>query len=348
MVQLSIGFSGSKSLNEYITLAKIVDQYGFHTLSIFDDLMFKPAWPILTLMAHHTKQVRIGPSIANPYLIHPAVLAGNIALLDELSNGRAYLGIGRGAFLDFLNLKNPKPITTVREAIGMIKRLLSGDATAYQGKIFQATEAATLQWTPPRPHIPIMVGTWGPKMCAMAGELADEVKAGPMWSVKYAHFMGEHIKKGAQSVGRDPNEVGLVFGPLTSISEDRETAKALARRTLAFYLPYLAPMPEKVGVEPEEIERIKAAATQADMFAEWKSTRYYRQVDREGEATGLYIMLFEFHTRAGHHAYKARRKDWSGPYAEYKSVDPYQFFDMETVTTEYWEPQEVEHWFDFD
>lgn len=85
----------------------------------------------------------------------------------------------------------------------------------------------------------------------------------------------------------------------------------------------------------------------ADLFAEWKSARYYRQTDRDGNPTGAYVMLFEFRSLEGHHAYKERRKDWSGPYAAYKEVDPYQFFNLESVVTEYWEPQETELWADF-
>lgn len=85
-----------------------------------------------------------------------------------------------------------------------------------------------------------------------------------------------------------------------------------------------------------------------EMFQEWKSARYYRQTDREGNPTGRYVMLFEFHSRAGHHAYKERRKDWSGPYAAYKAVDPYQFFELDSVTIDYWEPQEVDLWFEFE
>src|SRR5438105_949751 len=123
MVQLSIGISGSKPLSEYVALAQLVEQYGFHTLSIFDDLMFKPAWPILFAVAQHTERVRLGPSVCNPYLIHPAILAGHAALLDELSNGRAYLGIGRGAFLDFVHVQTPRPITAVRESVQLIRHL---------------------------------------------------------------------------------------------------------------------------------------------------------------------------------------------------------------------------------
>ena len=72
-----------------------------------------------------------------------------------------------------------------------------------------------------------------------------------------------------------------------------------------------------------------------EMFPEWKSARYFRQVDRAtGEPTGRYVMLFEYHSHEGFLAYKERRKDWSGPYAEYKEVDPYRFFEIETVTEE--------------
>jgi hypothetical protein len=82
-----------------------------------------------------------------------------------------------------------------------------------------------------------------------------------------------------------------------------------------------------------------------DLFPEWKSARYYRQIDHDGIPTGDYIMLFEFHSREGHHAYKERRKDWSGPYAEYKKVDPYNLFDPESVSVSFWEPQEENLWF---
>lgn len=86
----------------------------------------------------------------------------------------------------------------------------------------------------------------------------------------------------------------------------------------------------------------------AEMFQEWKSTRYYRQTTKHGKPTGCYIMLFEFYTREGYRAYKERRKDWAGPYADYKKVDPYELFNKASTTEDYWEPQEVNLWFTFD
>ncbi len=83
------------------------------------------------------------------------------------------------------------------------------------------------------------------------------------------------------------------------------------------------------------------------LFFEWKSAKYYRFVDRNGQPTGRYLMLFEFISMEGLHAYKERRKNWDGPYEEYKKYDPYQYFNIETVTTEYWEPLEQDLWLDF-
>ncbi len=86
-----------------------------------------------------------------------------------------------------------------------------------------------------------------------------------------------------------------------------------------------------------------------DLFEGWKSVRYYRQISLpDGAPTGRYVMLFEYESLEARNAYKQRRGDFSGPYAEYKKVDPYQFFDIDSVTLEAWEPQEEALWFSFD
>mgnify|MGYP003623868034 CR=1 FL=1 len=85
-----------------------------------------------------------------------------------------------------------------------------------------------------------------------------------------------------------------------------------------------------------------------ELFPEWVSAKYYRKTDREGNPTGTYVMIFEYDSLEGHHAYKERRKYWDGPYEAYKAVDPYQeFFDLDTVTTEYFQPLADDEWFDY-
>ena len=110
------------------------------------------------------------------------------------------------------------------------------------------------------------------------------------------------------------------------------------------------PKPECTAEHDDMIRRWFAylQAHHDRVFPEWKSARYFRQVDRHtGQPTGRYVMMFEYHTHQGFLAYKERRKDWSGPYADYKKVDPYQFFQIETVTEDHWLPHEAHLWFDF-
>lgn len=108
------------------------------------------------------------------------------------------------------------------------------------------------------------------------------------------------------------------------------------------------------GKQPEHDESIRewfrwVEANRDELFPEWKSARYYREIDTESrQPNGKYIMMFEFYSIEQRDAYKARRHDWSGPYAEYKKVDPYRFFNHDSVTMDFWEPQEESLWLQFD
>ena len=85
-----------------------------------------------------------------------------------------------------------------------------------------------------------------------------------------------------------------------------------------------------------------------ELFKEWVSAKYYQQTDRDGNPTGVFVMIFEYESLEAHHAYKERRKDWDGPYEEYKKVDPYQeHFDLDSVTCEYMQPLMTDCWFDY-
>lgn len=267
MIKLSIGLQTNKRLDEYAELAQIIEGYGFHTLTVYEDLMFQPAWQPLHIMAQSTRSIRLGPSIVNPYLRHPAIIAGEFALLNEAAEGRAYLGLGRGAFLDALKLSQPRPITTVRETAEIVQRLLRGDRTPYQGKVFAATEEAYFRWQPTYREASILIGTWGPKMAALAGKIAGEVKVGGCWNPAFMGVMRNYIARGAASVGRDPAQIGLVAGAVTVVDEDRKAAEALARREVAMYLPVVIRLDPTLHVDDDELTAVKAASDRGDQVA---------------------------------------------------------------------------------
>ncbi len=265
MVKFSVSLQGSYPVRDYIDKAKRIEDYGFDEIHVYDDLMFKPTWPLLTLIGEHTSRIRVGPGIVSPQIVHPCYHAANLAVLDELTEGRAMLGIARGAFWEFLGIeKQKKPITMVREAIGIIRRLLRGDRTTFRGEVFTVTEELFFRFSPRRSEVPIFIGTWGPKMCQLAGEIADGVKSDGLWNPAYVSRIRENVSIGAARAGRDPAQVEIIAGPLCSISRDHDAAMAAARRVLAVYLPYLRPMTDVAGIPEEEIARVREAASVGD------------------------------------------------------------------------------------
>ena len=264
-LSLSFGSNGAPTVAEQIGLARAAEGYGFSHFSAFDDLFFRPAWPTLFSVAQHTMRIGIGPSIVNPYLTHPALIAEYAALLEEIAPGRAYLGIGRGAFLEDIHVEITRPLRTLREAITLIRQLWAGDVSSYEGEIFQLNRGVALHFPTPARTIPIMLGTWGERGARLGGELAEEIKAGSLWSARYAQHLWHHIQRGAVRADRAADACGLVLGPLTAIAEDRAAAEACARQTLVFYLPYLAPMPHFLGMDDELLLRISARQAAGDI-----------------------------------------------------------------------------------
>ena len=175
---VSIAFQTDKPLSAYGPLAKTVEDYGFAGVSVYNDMLYQQAWLPLLEIARHSTRVRIGPAAVNPFTCHPINIAGNIALLDEASHGRAYLGLARGGWLDFVGLHPQRPITALREAFGCIRHLLSRSTQPYRGEVFSLAGGAALRWKIHRPELPFLLGTWGQKTLAACIEDIAEVKLG--------------------------------------------------------------------------------------------------------------------------------------------------------------------------
>lgn len=258
-LHFGIGLNQLLPMEESVRLAQLAEGAGFERVSCADNLFMRPVWPILTLVAEHTRRVEVGPLVTHPFLTHPAVIAGYVAELDEVSRGRAFIGIGRGAFYDQLAFTPPKPLTAVREAIEIIIRLLRGDRSGYRGEVFGLAEGAALRWQPTRRELPIVVGSWGPKLSEMAGELADEVDVGFLLNLEHIRVVRDHLHAGARRARRDPGRLTVACGSITSVAPDRRDALALARHHLSLFLPVLSRLPGYPKVDPAEVEAVERA-----------------------------------------------------------------------------------------
>lgn len=265
MSQISIAFQTNKTPAQYIALAQLVNQYDFDAVSVYCDAPFHPSYGPLLLMAPHIQRARIGPAAVSPARIAPIDMAAETALLAQVAQGGVYLGIARGAWLaDHGIRESDRPIQAIREAIEIMRLLLSGESGGYNGQVFQIAPHVRAPYPLPEQPIPIMIGSWGKKLCALAGEIADEVKVGGSANPDIVPVIQRYIAAGEQRAGRPTGTVGVAVGAVSVIDEDREQAREQARRAVSLYLPVVAPLDPTVQVELELIERLQTLVNQHD------------------------------------------------------------------------------------
>jgi 5,10-methylenetetrahydromethanopterin reductase len=228
-------------------------------ISVFHDLLYQPAIYPLLLIARATERVRLGPAALNPSTLHPVELAGQAAALDLASGGRAYLGLVAGAWLERLGLDERRPVQRMREAVEVVRRLHAGDRSGFAGDLFTLAPGAGLEYEPARSRVPLMIGTWRPRMAALAGEVADEVKIGGCANPEMVQLMREWI-------GNDG--VGIVVGAVTVVDEDGDAARARATAEVAMYLDIVGGLDPTLGAGPPPLEKFVLAGTPDEVAAQ--------------------------------------------------------------------------------
>jgi 5,10-methylenetetrahydromethanopterin reductase len=253
--ELGLGLQTDKNPGDYAPLAQLAEAAGFDVVTTFNDLWFQPALPALLEIATATTRVRIGPSCLNPFTVHPVEIAGQIAALDAASNGRAFLGLARGTWLEPLGLDQSDPVTAIRETWEIVRRLLAGDDSGFMGRRFSLPQGQRLRFPVLRDEVSLLVGTWAPRLSAFAGEEAQELKVGGSANPDVVPVIRERIGN---------PDVTIVLGAVTVVDEDGERARRIARCEVAMYLAVVAELDPTVSVDPELIARVRALVAAGD------------------------------------------------------------------------------------
>jgi len=250
-MEVGLGLQSDKRPDEYTAIARRAEAAGFDVISVYQDLLFQPAIVALTVIAQATERVRLGPAALNARTLHPVELAGQAAALDLASNGRAYLGLTDGAWLERLGLDLDAPLGRMEEAAEIVRRLFAGDRSGFNGAHFTLAEGAGFEYVPQRNRMPLLIGTWKPRMAALAGRIADEVKIGGCANPDMVRLMRDWI-------GND--RVGIVVGAVSVVDEDGDLARVHAQREVEMYLDVIGKNDPTID-GPPTLDRFAFAGT---------------------------------------------------------------------------------------
>lgn len=207
---------------------------------------------LMGYLAAKTETVEIGSAIMNIYSRTPGALLQTAAGLDNVSGGRAILGLGASGpqvIEGFHGVPYSKPIARTREVVeiiraGMRREPLTSDGefklplSKEQGAVTGMGKALKLLTKPERSEVPIYIAALGPKNVELAAEIADGLLPHLYYPEKIGQVMGDPIAAGTAK--RDPSLGGLniVAGGMLAIGEGPETKALLdfARPIFALYI----------------------------------------------------------------------------------------------------------------
>ena len=189
---------------------------------------------MLTMAARETSRIQLGTCTTNPVSRHIGVTARAIATLNEVSNGRAVLGIARGE--GSLRPLGMKPVSPRRlgDATVLLRRLLAGESVDSPDEQFRLSRAKLGYGV--QNKVSVYVAATGPQMLRIAGGVADGVIISVGSNPHSIRHAVEEVRAGAKEAGRDPNSVRLLSFVFASISESHEQAVANSKPKALWFL----------------------------------------------------------------------------------------------------------------
>ena len=207
--------------------AEEIEEWGYDSIWYPDERYGRNMYTVLALASLRTRRASLGVSVTNPYTRHPLITGAGIASVNEVSGGRAILGIGAGASTLFerQGLTRPySPVTAIKEALKTLQPFLRGETVDFYGETIKVRNAG-IDFESKR--IPLYIAARGPKLLQLAGEIADGVIIGSLASKEGLEYAFENIEIGLETSGRELKDIKTVFWGYTAISENYDLAKNL-------------------------------------------------------------------------------------------------------------------------
>ncbi|KXB02058.1 methylene-tetrahydromethanopterin reductase [candidate division MSBL1 archaeon SCGC-AAA261D19] len=263
-MDFGVEFVPEDPIDDIVEEVKVAEDSGFDYVWITDHYNNRNVYVTLSRLAVETEKIKLGPGVTNVYTIHPAETASSIATIDELSGGRATLGIGPGdkTTLNALGLEWDKPLTRTREGVEIIRDLLAGEKVTFEGEKFKL-HGARLNFKP-KSEIPIYIGAQGPKMLKMGGEFGDGVLINASHPADF-DFAVDQVNKGIKKAGKKKSDVEVTAYTSFSVAEERKAAKKAAMPVVAFIVAGVPDVVlERHGISKEDAKKVKKPLGEGD------------------------------------------------------------------------------------
>lgn len=218
---------GVKIIDEIHRRARRAEELGYDGIFLGEShLSSIDSFQTLASCAMITQRVLLGIAVTNIVFRHPTVIAGAAASLNEISKGRAIMGLGTGDGPVYTQGLKAMPMKQFEEGVRLIRHLVQGYRTSFP------TGELGIGFTIHQPA-PIYVSAEGPKGLQLAGRSADGVILGTGFDLKVYQWAKQKIREGAAETGRRESDVAIIAAGMLCVRDDGNEARKIVRNRIA-------------------------------------------------------------------------------------------------------------------
>jgi probable F420-dependent oxidoreductase len=190
------------------------------------------ALTLAPLLLEHTEKLRIGIAVIPIFTRTPAVLASTFSVLEQAYPGRFIPGLGTSSHAiieGWHGLPFEKPVTRTRETMSLLRTILAGEKTGFNGETLRShgyRQGIT--------EIPVYLAALRSRMLETAAEIGDGVILN-LYPRSALPKIIDHIRTGAARAGKNPDTVEVVSRQMTVVTNDKASARAAFRAAFSAY-----------------------------------------------------------------------------------------------------------------
>ena len=224
--------ASARSVKEAVDRAKRAEALGFEAIFFADSQMNNvDPYQAMAMCAVSTKTIRLGTAVTNMVYRDPTITANSFATLNEISAGRAIIGLGTGDGPVYSLGRTATKLVDFEKGLRVIRDLLHDRGVDVPKSKERA--GGNVQLKIGKRPVPIYISAEGPKTLRVAGRTCDGVILGTGFDLDVLEWAEARVVEGAKEAGRSPGEIDIMPAGMIVVDEDGEQARKRVRARMA-------------------------------------------------------------------------------------------------------------------
>jgi len=222
----------ARTVEEAVKRAVRAEDLGFEAIFFADSQMGNvDPYQVMAMCAVQTKKIRYGTAVTNMVYRDPTITANSFATLNEISEGRAMIGMGTGDGPVYSLGRTATRLVDFENGLRTIRDLLHDRGV----NVPKSKERAggNVQLKVGKRPVPIYISAEGPKTLRVAGRTCDGVILGTGFDKTVTDWARQRINEGATEEGRSLAEIDVMPAGMIVVDDDGHLARKRVRSRMA-------------------------------------------------------------------------------------------------------------------